>query len=85
MAVWFLDQKCPEATYKAYNAIRSFITFNGPSYTLMGPGYGLGDGDVWNEEECYWGDPYNIKQSKSFWIVKRLMMRRKHQKQKNTK
>ncbi len=45
---WFLDQKCPEATYKAYCAIRSFITFHG---IFMGPGYGLGDGSVWREKQ----------------------------------
>ena len=44
---WFLDRKCPEATFKAYCAIRSFITFHG---IFMGVGYGgLGDASVWNK------------------------------------
>ena len=33
---WFLDQKCPEATFKAFYAIYSFITFHG---IFMVPGY----------------------------------------------
>ena len=44
---WFLDRKCPEATFKAYYAIRSFITFHG---IFMGVGYGgFGDASVWNK------------------------------------
>ena len=42
---WFLDQKCPEATFKAYYAIRSFITFHG---IFMGVGYG---GKIKEEEK----------------------------------
>ena len=33
---WFLYKKCPGATYKAFYAIRSFITFNG---IFIVPGY----------------------------------------------
>eukprot|EP00938_MAST-03A_sp_MAST-3A-sp1_P003793 g3793.t1 len=44
---WFLDQKCPEATFKAYCAIRSFITFHG---IFMGLGYHLGDDSVWRRK-----------------------------------
>ena len=45
---WFLDRKCPEATFKAYCAIRSFITFHG---IFMGVGYGgFGDASVWNKK-----------------------------------
>ena len=32
------------AAFKAYYAIRSFITFHG---IFMGPGYDLGDGSIW--------------------------------------
>ena len=32
------------AAFKAYYAIRSFITYNG---IFMGPGYGLGEKSVW--------------------------------------
>ena len=32
------------AAFKAYYAIRSFITFNG---IFMGPDYDLGDGSIW--------------------------------------
>ena len=35
------------AAFKAYYAIRSFITFHG---IFMGPGYDLGDGSVWNRK-----------------------------------
>ncbi len=45
---WFLDQKCPEATFKAYYAMRSFITYNG---IFMGPGYDLGDESIWRNAE----------------------------------
>ena len=34
------------AAFKAYYAIRSFITYNG---IFMGPGYDLGDGSVWRK------------------------------------
>ena len=34
------------AAFKAYYAIRSFITYNG---IFMGPGYELGDGSVWRK------------------------------------
>ena len=34
------------AAFKAYYAIRSFITFHG---IFMGPGYDLGDGSVWRK------------------------------------
>ena len=30
---------------EVYDMVRSFITFNG---IFMGPGYGLGDGSIWN-------------------------------------
>ena len=33
------------AAFKAYYAIRSFITFHG---IFMGPGYGVGDKSAWN-------------------------------------
>ena len=32
------------AAFKAYYAIRSFITFHG---IFMGPGYDLGEGSIW--------------------------------------
>ena len=35
------------AAFKAYYAVRSFITYNG---IFMGPGYDLGDGSVWNKQ-----------------------------------
>ena len=35
------------AAFKAYYAIRSFITFHG---IFMAPGYGVGDKSVWNSE-----------------------------------
>ena len=41
---WFLDRKCPEATFKAYYAIRSFITFHG---IFMGLEYHLGAASIW--------------------------------------
>ena len=34
------------AAFKAYYAIRSFITYNG---IFMGPGYDLGDSSVWRK------------------------------------
>ena len=36
------------AAFKAYYAIRKFITFNG---IFMGPGYDLGDGSIWRQDE----------------------------------
>ena len=32
--------------FKAYYAVRSFITYNG---IFMGPGYDLGDGSLWRK------------------------------------
>ena len=40
----FLDQKCPEATFKAYKRIRSFITFRG---IFMASGYDIGKDSIW--------------------------------------
>ena len=45
---WFLDRKCPEATFKAYCAIRSFITFHG---IFMGLEYHLGALSICQGEE----------------------------------
>ena len=36
------------AAFKAYYAIRKFITFNG---IFMGPGYDLGDESIWRRVE----------------------------------
>ena len=41
---FFFTWKHRVAAFKAYYAIRSFITYNG---IYMGPGYGLGDGSIW--------------------------------------
>ena len=41
---FFLSWKYPEAAFKAYRAIRSFITYHG---IFMGPGYDLGDESIW--------------------------------------
>ena len=42
---FFFTIKHRVAAFKAYYAIRSFITFNG---IFMGPGYDHGKGSVWN-------------------------------------
>ena len=44
---FFFTIKHRAAAFKAYYAIRSFITFNG---IFMGPGYDLGNGNIWNKE-----------------------------------
>ena len=49
---FFFTLKHRVAAFKAYYAIRSFITYNG---IFMGPGYGLGEGSVW-KEYCYLAD-----------------------------
>ena len=36
------------AAFKAYYAIRSFITFHG---IFMAPGYGIGEESIWKSEE----------------------------------
>ena len=41
---FFFTLKHRVAAFKAYYAIRSFITYNG---IFMGPGYDLGDGSIW--------------------------------------
>ena len=41
---FYFTIKHREAAFKAYYAVRSFITFNG---IFMGPGYDLGDGSLW--------------------------------------
>ena len=43
---FFFTIKHRVAAFKAYYAIRSFITFNG---IFMGPGYDLGDESVWRK------------------------------------
>ena len=48
---WFLDRKCPEATFKAYYAIRSFITFHG---IFMGLEYSLGAASIWYLDKKKW-------------------------------
>ncbi len=53
---FFFTIKHRVAAFKAYYAIRSFITFNG---IFMGPGYGIGDESVWRREDIniHEGDP----------------------------
>ena len=44
---FFFTWKHRGAAFKAYYAIRSFITFHG---IFMGHGYELGDGSIWNRK-----------------------------------
>ena len=44
---FFFTWKHRVAAFKAYYAIRSFITFHG---IFMGPGYDLGEGSIWRIE-----------------------------------
>ena len=45
---FFFTIKHRVAAFKAYYAIRSFITFHG---IFMGPGYDLGDKSVWRKNK----------------------------------